>query len=668
MKKNKRLLILVGILLVFGGFTFAYFVGRMLTEGSGATTTVTTAELKNSKVTVTGTLNFDYDGMLPGHKDVSAITVTATGNNELIPYNLVWKGSNNLNTDLNFTVYKVSETIDVEANCNQIKKTVNGGIMMYEECEISNITSLGEAISEGTIPKNSTGTTVTLAPNEFITSTSTGATAYYYVLLEYPNLNENQNLDMGQGFEGEVTVEPSNIEPDINILAVNVYNEETGKYEESKSIPEGNYTLSEKSTCNNEAVPIWDNKKGLLVTNLTQSGTECYLFFELTQSNKTLANIGITETDGEVDSFTGPSCNNNSNCGTTNMNQNGIYEAEDDFGKSYYYRGTVDNNWVVFGKDTTSNENIWWRIIRINGNGTIRLIYASTTNSIPGTQGEKTMIKPKQYAGRSEYPRAVKFNEKYNDNKYVGYMYNSSPETSTSLEEAHKVTKDSTNSTILEQIKLWYEEDTNLKDLSKKIDVDTGFCSDTTISTTNHGSYYPGTGQGFGTQYTAYAGADRVWQSNSTSWNSTEQTPTLKCGKDDASRKRDLYTGPGANVNGTKGSNGTTITGNDVLPIPVGLITMDEVIYAGGFAGQANNGYWLYTNQYYWTMSPFSMYSSGYAQVFYVYDNGNLSGNGVNLNIYGVRPVINLKSTVKITTNGEGDPGTTTNPYIVVTE
>ena len=82
MKKNKRLLILVGILLVFGGFTFAYFVGRMLTEGSGATTTVTTAELKNSKVTVTGTLNFDYDGMLPGHKDVSGIIVTAIGNKE----------------------------------------------------------------------------------------------------------------------------------------------------------------------------------------------------------------------------------------------------------------------------------------------------------------------------------------------------------------------------------------------------------------------------------------------------------------------------------------------------------------------------------------------------------------------------------------------------------
>ncbi len=669
MKKNKRLLILVGILLVFGGFTFAYFVGRMLTEGSGATTTVTTAELKNSKVTVTGTLNFDYDGMLPGHKDVSGIIVTAIGNNELIPYNLVWKGTNNLNTDLKFTVYKVSDNVDVDASCNQIKKNVSGGIMMYEECEISNITSLGESISEGTIKGNSSEITVTLASNEFITSTSKGTSWYYYVVLEYPNLNESQNLDMGYGFEGEVTVEPSNIEPDVNILAINVYNEETGKYEESQTIPEGNYTLSKESQCSNGAVPSWDNNKnGLLVTSLTQSGTECYLYFdEYNPSKQTLANLGISgDSQGKVDKFTGTSCG-----GSCKVSENGLYEAEDDFGTSYYYRGTVSNNWVVFGKDKSGANYLWWRIIRINGNGTIRLIYAGTSSSnktAPSTQGADTMITPRTPANNS-YPKSVYFNEKYNDNKYVGYMYNNDPTVSTSHEQAHKVTSSSTKSTVLDEIENWYTNNTNLSSLATNyIDVDTGFCSDTTISTTNHGSSYPGTGQGFGTQQTAYAGADRVWQSNSTSWNSTEQTPTLKCGKDDASRKRDLYTGPGANANGTKGSNGTTITGNGALPVPVGLITMDEVIYAGGFAGQANNGYWLYTNQYYWTMSPSRMYSGSSARVFYVTDSGYLDDTLVYNHVLGVRPVINLKADTKFTVDGEGDSGTRTNPYIVVTD
>ena len=453
---------------------------------------------------------------------------------------------------------------------------------------------------------------------------------------------------------------------------------EDNSYHQINAIPEGNYVLNETETyCTEpenpdtklkERVAYDSSTKTLSVSALTKKDTKCYLYFDESGSpDKTLANLGISEdSQGKVDKFTGPACGS---CKVSD--ENGLYEAEDDYGTSYYYRGTVNNNWVVFGKDKSGANYLWWRIIRINGNGTIRLIYAGTSSSnktAPSTQGADTMITPRTPANNS-YPKSVYFNEKYNDNKYVGYMYNNDPTVSTSHEQAHKVTSSSTKSTVLDEIENWYTNNTNLSSLATNyIDVDTGFCSDTTISTTNHGSSYPGTGQGFGTQQTAYAGADRVWQSNSTSWNSTEQTPTLKCGKDDASRKRDLYTGPGANANGTKGSNGTTITGNGALPVPVGLITMDEVIYAGGFAGQANNGYWLYTNQYYWTMSPFSMYSSGYAQVFYVYDNGNLSGNGVNLNIYGVRPVINLKSTVKITTNGEGDPGTTTNPYIVVTE
>ncbi len=648
MKKNKRLLILVGILLVFGGFTFAYFVGRMLTEGSGATTTVTTAELKNSKVTVTGTLNFDYNGMLPGHKDVSGIIVTATGNNELIPYNLVWKGTNNLNTDLKFTVYKVSETIDVKSNCNQVKKTVNGGIMMYEECDITNLSSLGEPIGSGTISKNSVDTTVTLASNEFITSTSTGAKAYYYVVLEYPNLNENQNLDMGQGFEGEVTVEPSDIEPDINILAINVFNEDTGKYEESQTIPEGNYTLNKKSQCSNGALPSWDNnKKGLFISNLKESGTECYLFFEKepTPSEKTLAILKQSSL-GEIGTITGTSCE--SSCG---MSENGIYEVEDDYGISYIYRGTIDNNWIVFGKEESQNY-IWWRIIRINGNGTIRLIYAGTSTDIktaPSQQGETTMIKPRTQANNN-YPCSTKFNENYDDNTYVGYM------TGGRSQSSYELTHTNANkSSILNEIEYWYNSNTNLNSLAKYIDVDTGFCGDRQVDTASVSGY---TGNGYGTQKTAYASWGRVYYGN---WKK-EPLLTLKCGFnnnmiDKSARERDLYTGPNANDNGTKGNNEDIVKGNNKLPVPVGLITSDEVIYAGGFGGIDNNGYWLYTNTLYWTMTP-CYYPE--PDVFSISKNGSLVYTNVRSTEYGARPVINLKSEIKISGSGFSN-----DPYIV---
>ena len=73
-----------------------------------------------------------------------------------------------------------------------------------------------------------------------------------------------------------------------------------------------------------------------------------------------------------------------------------MYAKEDDYTattgmKSYYYRGAVDNNWVKFGKDSTGKD-IYWRIIRINGDGSIRMIYSGTTDpknesSVTGSNG-----------------------------------------------------------------------------------------------------------------------------------------------------------------------------------------------------------------------------------------------------------------------------------------
>ena len=92
---------------------------------------------------------------------------------------------------------------------------------------------------------------------------------------------------------------------------------------------------------------------------------------------------------------------------------------------------------------------------------------------------------------------------------------------------------------------------------------------------------------------------------------------------------------------------------------------MGEVIYAGGFAGQNNDGYWLYTNQNYWTMSPYS-FNGNNAGMLIVNLYGSLVGyNDVSNTKYGVRPVINLKSDTVFTTIQEEGKGTSTNPYIV---
>ena len=124
-------------------------------------------------------------------------------------------------------------------------------------------------------------------------------------------------------------------------------------------------------------------------------------------------------------------------------------------------------------------------------------------------------------------------------------------------------------------------------------------------------------------------------------YNST-QTPTFNC-----PNNNDLYTVKGA----TKG--------NKAMDKPIGLITADEVIYAGGFGGTTNKSYYLYNDNVYWTMSP-GDFAGSYAFVFSVYANGTL-GNDMLDYSYGVRPVINLRADVEITGSGTG-----TDPYVVV--
>mgnify|MGYP005804239341 FL=1 len=80
---------------------------------------------------------------------------------------------------------------------------------------------------------------------------------------------------------------------------------------------------------------------------------------------------------------------------------------------------------------------------------------------------------------------------------------------------------------------------------------------------------------------------------------------------------------------------------------------------AGGFGGTANQSYYLYTGQVYWTMSP-SYFNGNNALVFIVYNDGYLNYRSVN-NEYGVRPVINLKANVQITAGN----GTSNSPYVV---
>ena len=647
MKKNKKLVIIVSVLLLGIGISLAYFLGKTLFTGDGATTKGTVATLNGATFTIEGELKFNDESIYPGHKTVSIIVGTATGDNVLIPYNIIWTGNNGLNTDLKYTVYKSSEKKNVEATCEKKTKVRNGKQYLNEDCNISNLEGL-EKVNEGTIGKKTQETEVSIASEEFITATTPSTKVYYYVIIEYPNLDNDQYPeDIGKNFNGTLSAKLSEATADITITTI--YQQQEGKsYKEVETIPDTkDYVLNEKSSkCSNSATPTWSN--GLVVENLNKTGTECELYFDKKKTAQdTLASMDL-EKNGELgEALTGPSCAGITcyNGGIPSMQQNGLYETEDDDGTSYIFRGTVSNNWVKFGKK--GNEDIWWRIIRINGDGSIRLIYSGEGNDF-GTTGN----------GKNIETTNTKYNEQYGDNTYFGYYTGAPGET-----DFAKTHSNATQSTIAKRTEKWFSQETNLNETTQlsHIDENAGFCNNRQIST-NAREWWTSEGltnRGTGTVRTAYKGWYDTLKNNE-SWRTDKQYPDLKCSttidefENNADYLRDYYTWKGkAN------------RGNKALTYPVGQITLDEEILAGGFGAQNNTGYWLYTGQYYWTMSP-ACFNGSSAYVFYLDNNGDLSYYRVHDPYPGVRPVINLKAdTLFEPSNNNGEWGTKENPYVV---
>ena len=96
-----------------------------------------------------------------------------------------------------------------------------------------------------------------------------------------------------------------------------------------------------------------------------------------------------------------------------------------------------------------------------------------------------------------------------------------------------------------------------------------------------------------------------------------------------------------------------------MLIYPIGLISADEVAFAGGVFNSSNSSYYLYNSAAYWTISPY-WFNDGFALVFVVYSNGSLDGGYVYVPI-GVRPVINIRADVALTGSG-----TVLDPFKVV--
>ena len=279
-----------------------------------------------------------------------------------------------------------------------------------------------------------------------------------------------------------------------------------------------------------------------------------------------------------------------------------LASAEDDYGTSYYFRGTVTNNYVEFA-------NKCWRIVRIGGDNTVKLILHN--DNISNASNPCSSANNSTTAAFVHYDGNIyksEFNSNYNDNAYVGFMYGTPG--STTYEATHANTN---KSTILTNLETWYNN--NLKTYESVIDNNV-FCNDKSLSS----------GSGYSANATDYAARERLY---------TSKIPSLKC-------------------NGELSK----------ITSKIGLITADEL----AFAGYAVRGY--ITTSYlkenatgysWWSLSPAGFYNKSLSYVFRVRsDNDAIDICNVDVDS-SVRPVISLVSSITIS----GVSGTSEDPYVV---
>ena len=216
---------------------------------------------------------------------------------------------------------------------------------------------------------------------------------------------------------------------DLNLIGA--YIQEGEEYKQVNEIPLSGYEFnSEKSYCtvNGENINATINfdieTQTLSVVPLTKKGTKCYLYFDEKTSGSEYILASPNAPTSHTTDWTGQT--------------------------SYYYTGNPDN-WVSFA-------GFYWRIIRINGDGSIRMIYQGVNDSPTPDAGNMT--------GEGTQIGTSAFNTSANHKTYVGLVYNETSQ--------HGY---GTNSTVMNRLNDWYNS--NLTNYEEKyIDTETGFCSD----------------------------------------------------------------------------------------------------------------------------------------------------------------------------------------------
>ena len=286
----------------------------------------------------------------------------------------------------------------------------------------------------------------------------------------------------------------------------------------------------------------------------------------------------------------------------TNDNTKTLYTSTENGTTVYYFAGNATDNWVKFGKNA-SNQDLYWRIIRTNSDGSVRLLYHGTSTTATDA-----------YIGISA------FNSSYDNIAYVSYMYGSLGSISSARENTN-------NSTIKTTIDNWYISNLEAKGYTKYLSTTAVYCNDRSISSDsiNFGAF------------------TRL---------GTNKTPSYDCAATEDKFTVDTSTGNG------KLTYPIALMTADEVSFAGGLYGANTPTwyYYNSVNGSSTG------SKFWWLLSPLDSSTSG-SSMFIVRGSSNpgrLNYNYVYSN-NGVRPALSLKSCVKYSS---GD-GSANEPYTI---
>ena len=354
--------------------------------------------------------------------------------------------------------------------------------------------------------------------------------------------------------------------------------------------PNDGYKLElESSTCDGT---LSGNK--YTISNITSNKT-CTITFK--------PNIPTLYDKLLADKTTRPGARTDFSTVLTTNNTKTLYTGVEDSKTVYYFAGNATDNWVKFGKNA-NNQDLYWRIIRTNSDGSVRLLYHGTSTTATDA-----------YIGTSA------FNSSYADTAYVSYMYGS-------LGSIPNARENTTDSTIKTTIDNWYKDNLNTN-YGKYLSTTAVYCNDrSTSDNTNFGAY------------------TRL---------NTNKTPSYDCAATEDKFTVDTSTGNG------KLTYPIALMTADEVRFAGGVYGINAPTwYYYNSSNGSSTGSTLW-----WLLSPSTWTANGiYASVFRMLDSsypGRLTWNAV-YSSDGVRPVISLKSCIKTS----GGDGSATNPYTIL--